>query len=937
MPPTLLLIGVLMVPPPTVVVPLDALAPPEADPFEPPVEVIVDAVAVDLDLGDETAVDVTWTLHTLQPTWVDLPVSGADLALDDATLDGLPVALPASADGIRRLTARLDGDHVLRVTGTVFTPQRRMELPVLPASRGMVQAGGDWDVEVADAVTSRGATWDLLGVDRLAVTWKPATPPAPRPIVVTSESATAVRLGAGGLEGTTTLRYLIRHGTVEALSFDLSGPTDHLAVEGTGVREFTQVGTRVDVALSRPTRGHVTLTVSYRAPPPDGDDATAIPIPVPPDSQGSWITVLQADQSLVAPDPRAHLEAVATRHLPVWARGLSDGTQVVAYRVTGRSPALDYRLLVFDPVEEPPTLVDEARYEVAYTAHGRVLMRARYQVRNDRNQYLRVTTPPGFTAMGVRVAGDVVQPVAVGGVDLLVPLEKSVETLHGLVTFPVEIFFWGQEEAWERRGVRTLTTPAVDAPVAYARWEIIMPPGVEARQTEGIPTLVPSWTAKQGGLAYGQSYGDALEPETLVVADGAPARRRKQRVVRSPAPIFGMKKPAEPGMVMAEPPPPPPEVEQAFLEDASQEAWNMAYRAYQDNDFDEAAGWLDESLILNPDNSAASALMANVDVLLGSDKGGDAQDSSGEEVMERRIRDMARARTQGEAVKQEKAKKKAEQSLRAGDLESARAELESLVEITRELALVEQAEAFDQKSQLAEYSRQLEEIDELEGRRRSREDRGKSTSWKTTLETKPDVAVMSDHEAPSYDSRTVIDFEEVTIAGELDRWEADGDGRDLGRFEDEDGLPDLSALMALGYMEGPVDLSEDGEYDLPAGSFAVELVPGDGLNGLLGGGGGDFTLGGATTSSTELEVFEVAEVPEITEEEDEERPGKDRGPVTTARLTEVVTLPELGVVASQLTLQIPRAGQSLRLEQRLIPENTPLTLEVGFRPDRRSP
>jgi hypothetical protein len=929
MPPTLLLIGVLMVPPPTVVVPLDALAPPEADPFEPPIDVIVDAVTADLDLGDETAVDITWTLHMLQPAWVDLPVSGADLALDQATLDGLPVALPAGADGIRRLTARLDGDHVLRVTGTVFTPQRSLGLPLLPASRGLVQVGGgDWDVEIDGAVTSLGTTWDLPPVSRLAATWKPAAPPAPRPVVVTTESATAVRLGAGGLEGTATLRYLVRHGTVDSLSFELAGPTDHLAVEGTGVREFTRSGTRVDVALSRPTRGHVTLTVSYRAPPPEGDDATAIPIPVPPDSQGSWVTVLQSDQSLVAPDPRAHLEAVASNRPPVWARGLADGTPVVTYRVNGRSPVLEYRLLLFEPVEEPPTLVDEARYEVAYTGHGRVLMRARYQVRNDRNQYLRVTTPPGFTAMGVRVAGDVVQPVAAGG-DLLVPLEKSVETLHGLVTFPVEIFFWGQEEAWERRGVRILSTPAVDAPVAYARWEIIMPPGVEARQTEGIPTLVPNWTSKQGGLAYGQSYGDELQTETVVVHGATtPARRRKQRVVRSPAPIFGLRKPPAVATDSFEPPPPPPEVEQAFLEDASQEAWNMAYRAYQDNDFDEAAGWLDESLQLNADNSAAVALKANVDVLLGSDKGDDAQEQGASEVMERRIRDMARARTQGEAVKQEKAKKKAEHSLRAGDLESARAELESLVEITRELAQVEQAEAFDQKSQLAEYSRQLEEIDELEGRRRSREDRGKSSSWKSSIETEPSSA-----EVGGYDSRTVIDFEEVTIAGELDRWESDGDGRDLGRFQDEDGQPDMDSLMALGY----VTATDDGEYDLPSGSFAVELVPEDSVDGLGGGGGGGFTLGGATTSSTEIQWHEVAEVPEVTEEEDEEAPAKDRGPVTTARLTDVVTRPELGVVASQLTLQIPRAGQSLRLEQRLIPENTPLTLEVGFRPDRRSP
>ncbi len=927
MPPTLLLIGVLMVPPPTVVVPLDALAPPPDAPEEPPVEWVVDAMEVRLDPGEETAVEITWRMHTLRPTWVDLPVSGAALALTEATLDGLSVALPADLQGTRHLTVQLDGRHELRISGTVATPHSNLDLPVLPASRGLVEVEGDWDLDLHGAVAAQGTTLDLTAVDRLTASWKPAAPPAPRPVVVTSEAATAVRLGAGGLEGSSTLRYVIRHGTVETLGFDLSGPTDHLAVEGTGVRQFTRSGSRVEVRLARPTRGSVTLSVSYRAPPPDAGDPAGVPIPIPPDCDQAWVNVLAADQSLIAPDPLDQLEAVPTRSLPVWSRGLLDGTTVVAYRVTGRTPRLEYRLLVFQPVDGPPTLVDEARYEVAYTTHGRVLMRARYQVRNDRRQYLRVIPPAGFTAMGVRVAGDVVQPVADGEGGLFIPLEKSVETLHGLVTFPVEVFLWGQESGWDRRGKRTLATPAVDAPVAYARWEVIMPPGLEARETEGIPTLVADWTPKHGGLSYGRSYGDELEPEVVATELPAapPARSRKQRVFG-----FGMAKPAPPESrraPAAEPsrdePAPVEEEEEEFLEEASQEAWNMAYRAYQDNDFEEASGWLDESLVLNPDNSAAVALQANVDVLLGEDKG----DQGASEVMERRIRDMARARSVETERRQEKTKKKAEERLRAGDFEAAKAELEELVEITRELAQVEQAEAYDQKSMLEDFEQQLAEVEMLEvteGRRRNREDRGKSSSSISISASSAPADVVT------YDRQTVISFEDVTIDGELGRW--DEDRRDFSEYEDEDGQPDPNVLLSLdgaqaGFGGGGHDL------DVPNGSFAVELVPTDAI----------------FESNARLELLHegllaTGEEAGEGDDDDGDRAGQLLGGRTSSRdtfavdsrTTSLVTRPELGVVASQLTIPIPRAGQSLRFEQRLIPENTPLTLEVGFRTERRS-
>ena len=46
--------------------------------------------------------------------------------------------------------------------------------------------------------------------------------------------------------------------------------------------------------------------------------------------------------------------------------------------------------------------------------------------------------------------------------------------------------------------------------------------------------------------------------------------------------------------------------------------------------------------------------------------------------------------------------------------------------------------------------------------------------------------------------------------------------------------------------------------------------------------------------------------------------------------------PVVHVTASALSIRVPRAGQSLRFEQRLIPENTPMTVELRYKTARRS-
>ncbi len=1012
-----------------VVVPIDALAPPPVADEPPPVDALVDSVAVQVEPGpDETALALTWRLRAITPGWVDLPVTGAALAVERATLDGVPVALEPGPDGVRRLAALLDGRHELVVAGTVATPEAQLDLPLLTAARGHVSVhGGPWDVTAEDAVLAGPQDFDLVQTERLALRWRPAAPPSPRPTVITAEAAVAFRVDASGLEATAVIRHRIRYGAVDTLHVGLPAEAEEVSVEGSGVRQQRRTADGVEVQLARPVEGSATLRLSYRAPAPEGEDLATMPLPWTPDTRALWVSVLRTDEAMVAPEPARGLQPALASELPAWATGLAAGEPVATYRAAGGRPELQVRVLQYEPVEEPPTLVDEARYEIAYTSHGRVLLRARYQVRNDRNQYLHVAPPAGYDAIGARVAGVVVQPASDGDGGLFVPLEKSVESLEGLVSFPVEVLFWGDEAPWSARGIRELVAPAVDAPIAYARWEVVLPPDRVARAAVSDATLVDRWTDRDRGLTYGRAHGESLrdeEADEVPAADGkrggeqvqivASKARRGPPPPPAPPPLPRAEKKAPAALAASgggaaapvrrkadEPPAQPAgvsesrsnEASRALQEDLSVEVFNQAYSAYKANRFDDAASLLERSLELDPYNKSAAQLQSNVDVFVGSgEEAGEEQ-----EVLSRRVRELAQAKTQGRRVEQEKRKREADQAFRAGDLAKAEEEYRRLVEVTEELAQVEQVESVEQKVQLEAFQRQLADIERqvdetrervvkgrvalgsldeavVSGRSSSEEVQGVATGGGADGVADVDRSEWSATEpSGATTSISTWGFEDVTVEGELRRPAADqpASGGDEPTPEPEaergvvDEIPDRHVRIVLDAEELQRWLDEDGRPDpdldgdtgvdadetVSGGAIHLESAPEDHL--LLDRRSADFD--GLIQLRDDFDDIQLApgEVAIVVDGDDdwadELDEDDDYGPPTEPLLETrsahrgqgqrdgEATPPSIAVTAAALSIRVPRAGESLRFEQRLIPENTPMTVELRYRTVRSSP
>lgn len=684
------------------VVPLLAIErPPELEvPLLAPTPLLVHRLSVELRPGrPESQVELTAELEGMGGGWIDLPVAGAGLTIVEARLDGVPVALPPAEDGWRHLVTRARGRHRLTLTGLLPSPESGVALPMMSAARASLRviAPGQ-DVRQAGRLL-RGGRVDLAPGEALSLQWAPTSPPPPRPVVLVAESAVALRADAAGIEGRARLTWRVSGGSVQEVRFRMPGRTEALSLTGAGVRGFRQEGGLVIVSLEAPERDGVSIDLGFRGPPP-ADGAEAAPVPVPEAARATgWLTLLRGDESILIPAAGPGLEPVSARALPAAASGLLDGSVLATYQ-TAQSPSLTWRLSRYTPVDEPPTVVDDARYTLALTEVGRVVLRARYQVRNDRNQFLRLTLPPGYRCLGVRVSGRTVNAVADASGVLAIPLEKSVETLNGLVTFPVELLLIGEEPAWEARGARVLQSPALDAPIASARWELRLPAGVEVREVEGAVRRVEEWTGSEQAIQYGSAYtrgggGDDGDEEAVEI-DFASPRGQRRAARRAAAAEEEEEEGGERAAGQA--------AQDDTREQVSQELWNQAYDAYKTNEFSKADDLLQASIAADPTNIAAKSLQSNVNVLLGKDKASEG------EVGARRVKDMARAKTGRAEVEQEKLLKEAEEQTRRGDYAAAESNYERLVEITSGLANVEQQESNEQKVNLSTITSSLSSL-----------------------------------------------------------------------------------------------------------------------------------------------------------------------------------------------------------------------------------
>jgi hypothetical protein len=152
---------------------------------------------------------------------------------------------------------------------------------------------------------------------------------------------------------------------------------------------------------------------------------------------------------------------------------------LVAFRArsgeAGATRSLSVNVARYDQQAVLMANIEEARYQVLMSADGKELVQARYAVRNNQRNFVKVTLPAGATVWSVSLAGKTVRPGQSPDGSLLLPLEKS-RGGDDAPAFAVEILYLAKAAAWNEKGKEKVTLPALDLPISRTGLLLYYPP-----------------------------------------------------------------------------------------------------------------------------------------------------------------------------------------------------------------------------------------------------------------------------------------------------------------------------------------------------------------------------------------------------------------------------------------------------------------------------
>jgi hypothetical protein len=473
-----------------------------AEPNPEPLPLDATLTRVDYDLrvaGDLASGRASLTVDVLKDGWVRVPVP-AGLLVRQAQLDGKLVSLVPGAQGKdgNHLSALLShaGRSVLLlevdVPVTLAASDESLSLPstesgVTRAALQLPRQGIDLRISgglLSEKSETAGETKWLAygrGNEALTFTWRKKTEDhhtdQPLRLRGTLTQLTSLAEDSTSIYAETSLDVV--QGATREARIELPQNVTINQVSGAMVADWEMKNGELAVTFLEPVEHSARFVITGETRlPRDG----IIDIPLlrllntERDDGGTAVEVLGAgeikgekSQGLEEADATDLGEMIASRQSPA----------LVTFRVrpgaAGATRSLSVNVARYDQQAVLMANIEEARYQILMSADGKALVQARYAVRNNQRNFVKVTLPAGATVWSASLGGKPVRPGQSPDGSLLLPLEKS-RGGEDAPAFVVEILYLTKAPAWQDKGQATLTLPALDLPVSRTGLLVYYPP-----------------------------------------------------------------------------------------------------------------------------------------------------------------------------------------------------------------------------------------------------------------------------------------------------------------------------------------------------------------------------------------------------------------------------------------------------------------------------
>jgi len=530
--------------------------PVEHDPEPPPMDATLTKVDYDLHEVNELATgQAHLTVDVLKDGWVRVPVPSG-LLVREARLDGNLVSLvPApQGKGPGHLSALLShpGRSVLTlevdVPVTASAGDESISLPstesgVTRASVELPRQGIDVRVDggiLSEKSETAGATKWLAyarGNEALTLTWRKKTEDhhIELPLRMRGSLTQLTSLGEDSTSMYAEASLEIVQGAAREVRIQIPEKVTINQVSGAMIADWEMKNGELDITFLEPVEHNARFVINGEARlPRDG----IIDIPLlrllntERDSGGVAVEILgageikdQKAQGLEDADASDLGEMIASRQSPALAAFRARAGEAGATRT------LMLNVARYDQQAVLMANIEEARYDILMSADGKELVQARYAVRNNQRNFVKITLPQGASVWSATLGGRPARPGQSPDGSLLLPLEKS-RGGEDAPAFVVELMYVTKANKWEDKGKQTLALPALDLPVSRTgvlfyyppMFRVTAEPGTfrtEEYQAPVSAALAPTTEdAGTGGIIAGAAIGGPVPNAPLPAQSG---------------------------------------------------------------------------------------------------------------------------------------------------------------------------------------------------------------------------------------------------------------------------------------------------------------------------------------------------------------------------------------------------------------------------------
>jgi len=515
--------------------------PVEHDPEPPPVDATLTRVDYDLQVaGDVAAGRATLTVDVLKDGWVRVPVP-AGLLVRGAQLDGRLVSLVPGAAGkggghLSALLSHVGRSVLLLDVDVPVTSSAGDENLALPSTEsGVTRAAVQLprqgiDLRIAGGLVSEksesaGETKWLAygrGNEALTFTWRKKIEDhhLDQPLRLRGSLTQLTSLAEDSTSVYAEASLDVVQGAAREARIELPENVTINQVSGAMVADWEMKNGELAITFLEPVEHSARFVITGETRLPKNG---IINIPLlrllntERDDGGTAVEVLgageiksQKSQGLEEADATDLGEMIASRQSPA----------LVAFRArsgpAGATRSLSVDVARYDQQAVLMANVEEARYQVLMSVDGKELVQARYAVRNNQRNFIKITLPAGATVWSTSLGGKPVRPGQSPDGSLLLPLEKS-RGGEDEPAFMVEILYLTKETAWAEKGQAKLMLPALDLPISRTGLLLYYPPLFKVTAEPGTfrteeyenpisAALAPPALPPPPGSPYGQGF-----------------------------------------------------------------------------------------------------------------------------------------------------------------------------------------------------------------------------------------------------------------------------------------------------------------------------------------------------------------------------------------------------------------------------------------------